>query len=161
MIGRKHLEFPRQLVRVFPSEPVGSRPIPQTVVFKHLSCEPYQAWGCSQGLSAHRAPLPPAATLKGSAGPREAFCIVLRASAASLVSWHREPLGLSPRIWSYKQERGKKIEAFWKTDTGIGHPRNAKASAKLLIGRISSGDLWWPTGLRCAGREFQTEQAGG
>lgn len=55
LIGRKHLELPRQLVRVSPPEPVGSRPVPP-VVFKHLRCEPYQAWGCSQGLSARRAP---------------------------------------------------------------------------------------------------------
>lgn len=141
MIGRKHLEFPRQLVRVFPPDPVGSRPVPQAVVFKHLGCKPYQAWGCSQGLSVRRAPPPPAAPQKASAGPREAFCIMLRASAASLVSWHHEPLGLSPRIWSYKQERGKNMEELWKIDTGIGHPRNAKTSAKLLIGRISFGDL--------------------
>ena len=33
--------------------------MPQAVVFKHLSWEPYQALGCSQGLSARRAPPPP------------------------------------------------------------------------------------------------------
>lgn len=39
-------------------------------------------------------------------------------------------------------KRGEKnMEELWKTDTGIGHPRNAKTSAKLLIGRISFGDL--------------------
>ena len=62
--------------------------MPQAVAFKHLSWEPYEAWGCSQGLSARRAPPPPAAPLKGGAGLREAFCSVLGASAASLVSWH-------------------------------------------------------------------------
>lgn len=87
---------------------------PRAAGIMHLSWEPCWARGCRRGHHLGRpqgsgVPAPRAAPQWGC-WCQEAFCITLGASAASLVSWHHEPLDLSPVICSYKRE-GKKLKS--------------------------------------------------